>query len=260
MVAIAAAEIIGRHAELLALGEFVEAAPAGGRALLFDGDAGIGKTALWQEGVRLARERGCFRVLTARATQSEVQTAFALVGDLFGPVLGETLPRLVPVQRRALEIAFLIREPHGQPPEGRLLGAALLSIVRAIAEDRPLLVAIDDAQWVDTSSAESSGLCYGGWRTSRSGFWRRCVGGRSTRRSSSTAPLRGFSGSRSRRSRSQRSTVCSGAGCRSTWRDRCSCVFTRPRVGTRSSHSNWGARSPAARSARMACTCSYPRA
>ena len=69
-------------------------------------------------------------------------------------MLDETLPRLVPVQRRALEIAFLLREPDGPPPEARLLAMALLSVVRILVEDRPLLVAIDDAQWVDASSAE----------------------------------------------------------------------------------------------------------
>ena len=145
-------EIIGRREELLVLGEFVEAVPAGGSALLFEGEAGIGKTALWQEGVRLARARG-FRVLEARAAQSESQMAFATIGDLFAPVLDETLPCLVPVQRHALEIAFLIREPEGPPPEARLLAAALLSIVRVLAEERPLVLALDDAQWVDASSA-----------------------------------------------------------------------------------------------------------
>src|SRR5438105_4410826 len=146
-------EIIGRRDELVALGEFVEAVPTGGPALLFEGDAGIGKTALWQEGVRLARARG-LRVLEARAAQSELQMAFATIGDLFAPVLDETLPRLVPVQRHALEIAFLMREPDFAPPEGRLLATALLSIVRLLAEDRPLVLALDDAQWVDASSAE----------------------------------------------------------------------------------------------------------
>ena len=146
-------EIIGRRDELLVLGEFVEAVPAGGPALLFEGDAGIGKTALWQEGVRLARARG-LRVLEARAAQSELQMAFATIGDLFAPVLDETLPRLVAVQRHALEIAFLMREPDFAPPEGRLLATALLSIVRLLAEDRPLVLALDDAQWVDASSAE----------------------------------------------------------------------------------------------------------
>ncbi len=146
-------QIVGRRQELAALGEFLDAVPAGASALLLEGDAGIGKTALWQEGARLARDQG-MRVLTARASHSELRTAFATVTDLFAPVLDETLPRLVPVQRRALEVAFLIREPDGPPPEGRLLAAALLSIVRILVEDRPLLVAVDDVQWVDASSAE----------------------------------------------------------------------------------------------------------
>ena len=148
-----AEQIVGRRGELVALGEFLEAVAEGGSALLLEGDAGIGKTLLWQECARLARERG-FRVLGARASQSELRTAFATAADLFGPVLDEALPRLVPVQRRALEVAFLIREPDGPPPEGRLLAVALLSIVRILVEDRPLLIAVDDAQWVDGSSAE----------------------------------------------------------------------------------------------------------
>ena len=148
-----AGEIIGRREELLALEAFLGAVPAGGQALLLEGDAGIGKSALWYEGLRLARERG-FRVLTARAARSETQVAFATVGDLFAPVLEATLPRLVPVQRRALEIALLLRESDGRPPDARLLGLALLSVVRALAQDGPLLVALDDVQWIDASSAE----------------------------------------------------------------------------------------------------------
>ena len=146
-------EIIGRREELLALEAFLGAVPAGGQALLLEGDAGIGKSALWYEGLRLARERS-FRLLTARAARAETQVAFATVGDLFAPVLEATLPRLVPVQRRALEVALLLRESDGRPPDARLLGLALLSVVRALAEDGPLLVALDDVQWADPSSAE----------------------------------------------------------------------------------------------------------
>ena len=148
-----AAEVIGRREELLALEVFLETVPAGGRALLLEGDAGIGKTALWQEGNRLACERG-FRLLTARPAHSETQVAFATVGDLFAPVVKETFPQLTPLQRRALETALLMREPDGPPPEVRLLGLALLSAVRALAQDGSLLVGIDDVQWVDASSAE----------------------------------------------------------------------------------------------------------
>ncbi|HEY7017747.1 MAG TPA: AAA family ATPase [Gaiellaceae bacterium] len=148
-----AIEIIGRREELLGLDGFLGAVPAGGQALLLEGDAGIGKTALWREGNRLARERG-FRVLTSRSTDSETRIAFATLGDLFSPVVEETLPQLTPIQRRALETALLLREPDGPPPEVRLLGLALLAVVRALAQGRPLLLGLDDVQWVDASSAE----------------------------------------------------------------------------------------------------------
>lgn len=148
-----AGEIIGRREELQTLDAFLGAVPAGGQAVLLEGDAGIGKSALWYEELRLARERG-FRVLTARAARSETKIAFATVSDLFAPVLEMTLPRLVPVQRRALEIAVLLRESDGRPPDARLVGVALLLVVRALAQDGPVLFALDDVQWVDPSSAE----------------------------------------------------------------------------------------------------------
>ena len=148
-----AVEIIGRREELLAFDGFFEALPAGGQALLLEGDAGIGKTALWQEGNRLARERG-FRVLTSRSAHSETQIAFATVGDLFASAVEDALPRLTPVQRRALEAALLMGEPDGPPPEVRLLGLALLSVVREQTREASLLLALDDVQWVDPSSAE----------------------------------------------------------------------------------------------------------
>jgi predicted ATPase len=58
--------IIGRRSELQMLARLVEAVPAGGQALLIEGEAGIGKTALLHEGVRIAETSG-FRVLGARA-------------------------------------------------------------------------------------------------------------------------------------------------------------------------------------------------
>ena len=148
-----AVEIIGRRDELLALESFLAAAPAGGQALLLEGDAGIGKTVLWEEALRLAGERG-FRVLRSRPTQSEAQVAFAAVGDLLAPALSGVVQQLAPVQRHALETALLLREPDDVFPDTRVLGVALLSTVRALAAERPVLVALDDAQWLDASSAE----------------------------------------------------------------------------------------------------------
>jgi DNA-binding CsgD family transcriptional regulator len=145
--------IIGRLAEMQALARFLEAAPVGGRALLVEGDAGIGKTALLHEGARAAKARG-FRVLNARPAPAEAQMAFATIGDLLAPTIGETLPSLPRVQRRALETALLLREPEGPPPDARVLGVALVSAVHALAQEGPLLVALDDVQWIDASSAE----------------------------------------------------------------------------------------------------------
>ncbi len=145
--------IIGRREELQALARFIDAVPAGGYALLLEGEAGIGKTALWQEGMAAARRSGV-GVLAARAGQAETGIAFAAVGDMFASSLDETLPRLPSVQRRALEIALLLREPDGPPPDVRLLGLALVSVVKALARERPLLLALDDVQWIDASSAE----------------------------------------------------------------------------------------------------------
>ena len=68
--------------------------------------------------------------------------------------MDETLPLLVPLQRRALESALLLREAGRSPPEPRVLGLALVSVVHALAQEGPLLVAIDDVQWVDASSAD----------------------------------------------------------------------------------------------------------
>ncbi len=146
-----AAEIIGRRDELLALEAFLEDAPGGGQALLLEGDAGIGKTVLWQEALRVARERD-FHVLRSCPNQSEAQVAFAAVGDLLAPTLSGVVQRLAPVQRRALETALLIREPDEMSADTRVLGLALLSTIRALAAERPVLVALDDVQWLDASS------------------------------------------------------------------------------------------------------------
>ena len=63
-------EIIGRREELVSLEAFLDAVAAGGQALLLEGDAGIGKTALWEEALRVARGRDVC-VLRSRPTQSE---------------------------------------------------------------------------------------------------------------------------------------------------------------------------------------------
>jgi DNA-binding CsgD family transcriptional regulator len=147
-----AAEIVDRRNELMVLTAFLDRVPDGGQALLLEGDAGIGKTVLWQEALRLAGQYG-YLVLRSRPTQSEAQVALAAVGDLLAPVERDMVQALPTVQRRALEAALLIREPDEMSPAPRVLGVALLSIAQALAERCPVLVAVDDVQWIDASSA-----------------------------------------------------------------------------------------------------------
>jgi predicted ATPase len=135
-----AGDIIGRREELRSLRTFLTALPAGGQALLLEGDPGIGKTTLWHDGVRAARDDD-YRVLTARQAQSETRIVFATLGDLLGPALEVVLPQLQPLQRRALETALLLRESEGPPPEARALALAVQSVVVTLAQERPLLLA-----------------------------------------------------------------------------------------------------------------------
>ena len=99
-------EIVGRDEELAFLNAFLDRADGGVSALVFEGDAGIGKSTLWLAGVEAARERG-FRVLSSRPAEAERGLAHSGLGDLFEDVLEQVLPELPAPRRRALEIALL---------------------------------------------------------------------------------------------------------------------------------------------------------
>src|SRR5579859_3910949 len=106
----------GRAAELARIGHFLDEVAGGPVALLIEGAAGIGKTALWSAGIEMARERGWW-VLTCRPVQSEVALSFSALGDLLELVPGEVLAGLPGPQRRALEVALLRAEPGPEPPD-----------------------------------------------------------------------------------------------------------------------------------------------
>ncbi|PWU25000.1 MAG: hypothetical protein C5B48_03525 [Candidatus Rokuibacteriota bacterium] len=145
-----AGEIVGRDEELAAVAEFLHREHPG--ALLLEGEPGIGKTTLWREGVRLASERGA-RVLSCRTALHETRLSFAGLTDLVAPVLDEVRADLPDPQRRALEVALLLRDPRGPPPDERAVGAALTTALRSLGEGGPILVAVDDVQWLDASTA-----------------------------------------------------------------------------------------------------------
>ena len=143
--------IIGRDAELLSLNGFLGAIEDGPIALLLDGEAGIGKTVLWNAGLTAASER-TYRVLACRPIESETAMAYAALGDLLRGQSGDAIAELPGPQRRALEVAWLLREPEEVQPARRAVAVATLGVLATLSRERPLLIGIDDVQWLDPES------------------------------------------------------------------------------------------------------------
>jgi hypothetical protein len=138
-----------RAAEGARLDMLLADARAGQSAVLvLRGEPGIGKTAIL--GYAAGRARG-FRVVRAAGVESEMELPFAGLHQLCGPMLGG-LGRLPPPQRDALGTAFGLSS--GVQPDRFLVSLAVLSLLSDAAEERPLLCLIDDAQWLDQSSAQ----------------------------------------------------------------------------------------------------------
>ena len=151
-----ASEVVGRESEIDSVHDFLEAVPGGPVALLIEGEAGIGKTTLWREGIADAGERG-LQVLTSRPVEAEIALPFAVLGDLLGDVPDAALGRLPDPQREALEVA-LLRRRAGTRPGGlqrRAVALGVLGALRVLAEDTALVVAIDDTQWLDPPSGDA---------------------------------------------------------------------------------------------------------
>jgi Cdc6-like AAA superfamily ATPase len=105
--------VIGREPELRGVEEMLDAIEGGPMALVIEGEVGIGKTALWKQGLAAASGRS-YRVLACRPNDAEVQLAYAALGDLLAEVPEVDLAKLPGPQRRALEVAPLRAEPEEQ--------------------------------------------------------------------------------------------------------------------------------------------------
>jgi hypothetical protein len=131
----------------------IEAVRAGeSRALVVRGEPGVGKTALL--GYVVEHASGC-RVVRAAGVQSEMELAFAGLHQLLAPML-DRLERLPVPQRDALGTAFGLSP--GSAPDRFVVGLAVLGLLSEVAEERPLVCVVDDAQWLDRTSAQVLGF------------------------------------------------------------------------------------------------------
>jgi DNA-binding CsgD family transcriptional regulator len=156
-----ALEVVGRESEIDSVHDFLEAVPGGPVALLIEGEPGIGKTTLWREGVAEAGERG-LQVLVSRPVEAEIALPFAVLGDLLEDVPDAVLGQLPDPQREALEGALLRAGTKRGGLQRRAVALGVLGAIRVLAEDAPLVLAIDDTQWVDAPSADA--LAFAGRR------------------------------------------------------------------------------------------------
>jgi len=118
--------LVGREEELARLDAFLGGpAQPEARALVLDGEAGAGKTALWEAGIEAARNLG-LRVLEARPSGAEASLSFAGLTDLLEEVDVSSLAAVPAPQRRALDVALLRIEPSGPTLEPRSIATGEL--------------------------------------------------------------------------------------------------------------------------------------
>ena len=140
--------LLGRADECAALDGLLDGVRTGdSRSVVLRGEAGIGKTALLRYLVEAASG---LTVVRAVGVESEMELAFASLHQVCGPML-DRLSALPAPQRQALQIVFGLSD--GAAPDRFLVGLAVLSLFSEVAEERPLLCVVDDAQWLDQATA-----------------------------------------------------------------------------------------------------------
>ena len=145
-----APRLLDRTSEREVLERLVAGVCAGqSRVLVLRGEAGVGKTALL--GHLSAAAKGC-RIARAAGVESEMELPFAGLHALCAPMLGR-IGRLPSPQRDALSTAFGLSA--GPPPDRFLVGLVVLGLLADVAEERPLMCIVDDAQWLDRVSAQT---------------------------------------------------------------------------------------------------------
>lgn len=158
----------GREHELRLADSFVSSIDSGPALLVLKGEPGIGKTTLWQATKTQASARGR-TVLTARPSEPEAKLTYGALGDLLSDVGEVELSKLPPPQHQALAAALLRAERGAHPADPRSISMAVLVILRSLAAKAPLLVAIDDWQWIDRPTARVLAFAFRRLTTERIG-------------------------------------------------------------------------------------------
>jgi DNA-binding CsgD family transcriptional regulator len=153
MAATLASGILDRASEREALDRLLAQGREGQSAVLvIRGEAGIGKTALLRYA---ARQASGLRVAQVTGVEAEMELPFAGIHQLCAPVL-DRLDVLPQPQQDALNVALGIAA--GDVPDRFVVGLAVLGLLSAAAEERPLLCLVEDAQWLDAASGQILGF------------------------------------------------------------------------------------------------------
>ena len=148
--------LVGRDGELDAVERWVERLGDGPSSLVISGEAGIGKTSVWTAATAAASDRG-IRVLVTRPVEAEFRLGYAGLGDLLAGTIEPTLLALPEPQARALAAALELGEADGSS-DPLLVGRAILAALGGLAASGPVVIAIDDVQWLDQPSARGLGF------------------------------------------------------------------------------------------------------
>ena len=157
---------MGRAAELALIDEFLARAAADGGSLLLAGEPGVGKTALLQAAADYAMIAGT-RVVRAEGVEFETTGVFSGLSQILIP-LSAGLEMLLPAHRDTLAVVLGVAE--GDQPKPPQVAQAALNLIRGSAAGRPLLLVIDDLQWMDRSSADVLSFVVRRLGGSRAGF------------------------------------------------------------------------------------------
>jgi DNA-binding CsgD family transcriptional regulator/tetratricopeptide (TPR) repeat protein len=142
-----------RSAEWHRVRDFAQQVRASPAALAIQGEAGAGKSTLWRAGIEAASAAG-YRLLRSEPSASETDLSFAGLSDLLAGISPLTEAGIPGPQLEALQVALQLRPAGDKPPTAHAVGLAVLAALRGCLSRHPLLIAIDDVQWLDDATRE----------------------------------------------------------------------------------------------------------